>query len=213
MACYTATVAVLDPFSKRESKMKFMNTIVASLLVFSTTSFAAARVDNVRTPASVQAAVERIYELGRGEHDFGGISALRVYDVNGASERELPSIMTQIIATFTASEGEPLALGCNGGDYEDLVIRDNTACAAWLIANGRDRDAIRTIEIFKGTYPQNAAYQTDLERIKTYILRKVGHDYVEFTTSANLWSVDVSVSVMFNDTYTRAVVVFYDLGA
>ena len=198
--------------------MKLAKTMVAvALMTGAGPLFAegSVRLAEVPLPKNVAQAVKDNYAWGRGEMDFGGIAKVRVFRLAGATRDRLAVVSALIAATKADSEGS-LAKACGVDQEHEEPIADQGACAKWIIEHGAGPRFLGFASWIGGDSGEEAdakKFARDVAAVRAFVALKAGKGFTEYSTTANVWSVDVSTSLLLDAAGKTAIVVTYDYGA
>ncbi len=164
-------------------------------------------------PQNVYDAVRKNDEIGRGDHDMGRISSLRVYDV---LEDDVPvwDIMQRVLLTV----GRDGSLGgtCKANS-EAVGAPSASACGAWLMRTHSGQTTLRFIKEDMRTWFEGAddgeAFRATVDTIAGYIEEVVGRNHTEIGATMDVWSVDVRETVFISADRKRVIVLELDYGA
>jgi hypothetical protein len=165
----------------------------------------------VALPANVVEAVRVNYEIGRSSWDSGGISAVTEYAVTNLTEDRLAAALLVLINDSADEPGSLRDFCANGIEGEE-----NTApaeCAEHILREGQGENQIGGLLASEITgSDEEVSFGQALRTIGAYLDERLESPRV-FTTTVDVWSVDVMQTIYINGTFDRIIVVSHDAGA
>lgn len=140
-------------------------------------------VRRVRIPAAVDRAVTDNYTFGRQDADWGGISEVRTFQVEGGSARTLKTALRTVLLQSKSAEREGTTMSnyCKhevGGE----AARSATACVEHIMKHQESPRPFAPyfFPIEDPSDPQGEKFNRDVAAVKDYAERTVGAGFREF---------------------------------
>jgi hypothetical protein len=178
------------------------HTLTIALMALAMSSLArAATLEPAPLPASIRETVQSTYHFGRETKDYGGVSAIEVFDVADSSDTRDTAIELLSLLQELNPELASLCAGLQGECATQALRRAERASAVTFLSE--------LIADFEGAWDADS-FLRGLGTLRRFISETSG-------TRPQEWSLRIdairSLSLIVDQPNRRAIAVFYDFGA